>query len=132
MPSKNKSSNLLMKFLPLKEIINKAESPVQLDDRNRHDDGAAKASRSDEVSWQDIQFYSDMYDDLNSFPQTTIEKLQLIGEKPRSIDTRIEELANANDAYETYSYRYNLKIVGLPQVTTRISRNDNYTLFESF
>ena len=132
MPSKNKSSNLLMKFLPLKETINKAESPVQLDDRNHHDDGAAKASRSDEVSWQDIQFCSDMHDDLHSFPQTTIKKLQLIGEKPRSIDTRIEELANANDAYETYSYRYNLKIVGLPQVTTRISRNDNYTLFESF
>ena len=75
---------------PLKETINKAESPVQLDNRNHHDDGAAKASRSDEVSWQDIQFCSDMYDDLNSFPQTTIKKLQLIGEKPRSIDTRIE------------------------------------------
>ena len=42
MPSKNKSSNLLMKFLPLKETINKAESPVQLDDRNHHDDGARR------------------------------------------------------------------------------------------
>lgn len=132
MPSKNKSSNLLMKFVPLKEAINKVESPVQRDDRNRYDDGAAKASRSDEVSSQDIQFYSDIYDDLNSFPQTAIKKLQLIGEKLRSIDTRIEELANANDAYETYSYQYNLKIVGLPHVTTRISRNENYTLFESF
>ena len=81
MPSKNKSNNVLMKFVPLKEAINKVESPVQRDDQNRYDDGAAKASRSDEVSWQDIQFWSDMYDDVNSFPQTTIKTLQLTGEK---------------------------------------------------
>ena len=56
------------------------------------------------MSSQDIQFYGDMYDDLNSFRQTAIKKLQLIEEKLRSIDTRIEELTNANDAYGMYSY----------------------------
>ena len=52
------------------------------------------------MSSQDIQFYGDMYDDLNSFRQTAIKKLQLIEEKLRAIDTRIEELTNANDANE--------------------------------
>ena len=114
MTSKNKSSNLLMKFLRLKRPLARL-SPTTRDDRNRHDDGAAKGSRSVEVSSQDIQFYSDMYDDLNSFRHTALKKLQMIEEKLRSIETRIEELANAIHAYEMYSYHYNLKIVGLPQ-----------------
>ena len=65
----------------LKQAINKVESPTQRDDANRHDDGTAKGSRSIEVSSQDIQFYGDMNDDLNSFRQTAIKKLQLIEEK---------------------------------------------------
>ena len=78
------------------------------------------------MNLQDIQFYSNMYDDLNSLRQTAIKKLQLIEEKLRS--KRIEDLANAIDAYEMNSYQYNSKIVGLPQVTEQESAETTTTL----
>ena len=111
---KEQVQQLTNEISTLKETISKVVSPTTRDDRNCHDDGAAKGSRSVEVSSQDIQFYSDMYDDRNSFRHTALKKLQMIEEKLRSIETRIEELANAIHAYEMYSYQYNLKIVGLP------------------
>ena len=62
-----------------------------------------------------LQFLSNEYDDLSSFHRDAINKINLIEKKLKKLGDRVEELANAVDSAELYSYQYNLKIVGLPQ-----------------
>ena len=97
----------------------------------RHDgrpNEAMEGSRSDEVSPKDMQFLSDEYDDLNVFRQSVTKQLQSIEMKLQQIGARVEELANAIDAFEMYSYQYNLKIVGLPSAVEQGSPSETLNL----
>ena len=87
-----------------------------------------EGSRSDEVSLTDMQFLSDEYDDLNVFRQSVTKQLQTIEMKLQQIGARVEELANGIDAFEMYSYQYNLKIVGLPSAAEQESPNETLNL----
>ena len=97
----------------LKASISNAEAA---NDRSRHD-GVNRCSSSANVDVENeerehgLQFLSNEYDDLSSFRRDAINKINLIEDKLKKLGDRVEELANAVDSAELYSYQYNLKIV---------------------
>ena len=128
---RNQVEVLTREISALKEAISKSESSAGSADRRRHDgrsNEALEGSRSDEVSPNDMQFLSDEYDDLNVFRQSVTKQLQSIEMKLQQIGARVEELANAIDAFEMYSYQYNLKIVGLPSAAEQESPSETLNL----
>ena len=73
------------------------------------------------MTWQDggpsspeiergLQFLSDEYDDLQNFHTTVKQKLSKLGEELSHISVKIEEISNAVEAVQQYSYQYNIKI----------------------
>ena len=101
----------------LKATINNAEAA---NDRSRHDgmnrcSSSARVDVENEEREHGLQFLSHEYDDLSSFRRDAINKINLIEKKLKKLGDRVEELANAVDSAELYSYQYNVKIVGLPQ-----------------
>ena len=104
---KNQVDVLTREISTLKEGISKGEGSAGSADRRRHDgkpNEAMEGSRSDEASPNDVQFLSDECVDLNIFRQSVTKQLPSLEMKLQQIGARVEELANAIDAFEMYSY----------------------------
>lgn len=93
---------LTKKISVLKATISNAEAA---NDRSRHD-GVNRCSSSARVEKREhgLQFLSNEYDDLASFRRDAINKINLIEKKLKKLGDRVEELANAVDSAELYSY----------------------------
>jgi len=77
----------------------------------------AKMEKSTEASPsdQDIQFISDSCADLEISKENTIAKLNSIDQRLNSLTADVQRLGRAIDEALEYSYKYNIKIVGVPE-----------------
>ena len=60
------------------------------------------------------QFYSDSYDDLNSFQANAVRELKCLSDRRSKISAEVESIGKAVDDLQELSYQFNLKIVGIP------------------
>lgn len=58
-----------------------------------------------------LQFYSDAHDESQTFHSTWLGK----------ISTRVDDLGKAIDSMCEYNYQYNVKIVGMPELSEQES-----------
>ena len=128
-----KENDSLKEISALKATISNAEAE---NDRSRHDGvnrcSSARVDVENEEREHGLQFLSNEYDDLSSFRRDDINKINLIEKKLKKLRDRVEELANAVDSAELYSYQYNLKIVGLPQAAEHESSEATAALCLNF
>ena len=75
-----------------------------------------------------LEFLSSEYDDMIAFRNDAKRQLQLLNERLSSLVKQVDEISEAIDAIEQYSYQYNVKIVGIPEVHSRESATETYTL----
>jgi seryl-tRNA synthetase len=73
------------------------------------------------VELKDIQFLSDEYDELQSFRNQTKSQLSEYKKTLNQITEKVMKVESAIDAIEQYSYKYNVKIIGVPQTSTNES-----------
>ena len=134
---KKQVDQLTVEISSLKDAITKPERSNSSSDRSCRDGGneVTQKSRINEVSSNGFQFLSDEYDDLASVRQSATKQLELIDKKLQMMGARVEELATTIDAFEIYSYQYNLKIVGLPPAaeleTSEVTATLCLNLFEA-
>ena len=62
-----------------------------------------------------LDYLSDAYDDLKPFRTFTEKEFKRFNERLDDLYSRSNEIAIAIDKMQTYSYQYNLKILGLPE-----------------
>ena len=67
------------------------------------------------------------YDDLNSFRNTTKLELQRLSKRLDEISAKVDNIAQAIDEFQEYSYRYNVKIVGVPEKRTATKETSDET-----
>ena len=72
-------------------------------------------------------YLSKEYDDLNSFRNTTKLELQRLSKRLAEISAKIDNIAQAIDEFQEYSYRYNVKIVGVPEKRTATKETSDET-----
>lgn len=95
---------------------------------------AAKASKEvlptsrESPSVQDVQFLSDGYDDLLKSREKTARELQKLESRLESIKSKLSNVAKAIDDIMTYSYQYNIKIIGVPQASDRETSEETANL----
>ena len=70
---------------------------------------------------KDIQFMSDGYDDLVKSKANTAKELQELKKRLDFLSVGVNRIDKAINDLLLYSYQYNLKIVGIPQVDDKES-----------
>ena len=72
-----------------------------------------------------VQFLSDEYDDLAACRKKIGDQIKRLSGKLDTICTQVDRISQAIDSFEMYSYQYNIKVVGIPQVAETESPEDN-------
>ena len=80
---------------------------------------------SDHEMERSLQFYSDYYDDLNSFQTKAVWELKCLSDRLSKISTEVQSISKAIDGLQEQSYQFNRKIVGIPEL------HDNESAVES-
>ena len=79
-----------------------------------------------------LRFYGKSYDDLR---QQADKSLQQLWSRLNVLSKRVEEIGKSIELIQRYSYQYNVKIVGLPEIKASESASDTTTqclsLFEA-
>ena len=66
-----------------------------------------------------VEFVSAKYDDLIAFKASASKELQEIRARLDKISETRDHIQKSLDAFELYSYQFNIKIVGMPMVAER-------------
>ena len=66
-----------------------------------------------------VEFVSAKYDDLIAFKASASKELQEIKARLDKISETRDHIQKSLDAFELYSYQFNIKIVGMPMVAER-------------
>ena len=111
---KHKLENLTKDFKELKDLLEKKERTARV----RQDGGFPSPNHELEHSQQ---FLSDEYDDMQG-------KLSKLGRDLSNLLVKVNEITDAIEALQQYSYQYNLKIVGFPQANDIESSEDTAEL----
>ena len=72
-----------------------------------------------------VQFLSDECDDLAACRKKIGDQIKRLSSKLDTICTQVDRISQAIDSFEMYSYQYNIKVVGIPQVAETESPEDN-------
>ena len=94
---------------------------------NKTGQDGGPSSPHDEIE-NSLQFLSDEYDDMQKFNTAINQELSRLGKELSNLSVRIEEISVAVEALQQYSYQYNVKIVGFPQVSESESSEDTANL----
>lgn len=77
---------------------------------------------------QDMQFLSDQYDDLLKSGTSLEDEIGKLARKLDSLAKDVDRIDKAIDDILSYSYQYNLKIVGVPQIKENESAHETTNL----
>ena len=68
-----------------------------------------------------VEFIGKQYDDLDAFRKQATQVIKKIASRLDKVSRSCHEIYEAIEAIETYSYQYNIKIVGVPPVNNKES-----------
>ena len=75
-----------------------------------------------------VQFVSDEYDDLAAGKKKIWDQIKRLSSKLDTISLQVDRISQAIDSFEMYSYRCNIKIVGIPQEAETESSEDTISI----
>ena len=87
----------------------------------------AHSSISNETS-KSLEFLSNGYDELSSFRREAKNEFVQLNKKLDNLTTRVDEIGEAIDNIEHYSYQYNVKIIGIPKLKLKESAQETSNL----
>ena len=87
--------------------------------------GNATPSREGEKS---LNFLSDKNDELILFKTNAMAELERLGKKIEAVNEKVKNISEAIESIENYSYQYNIKLVGFPELYEHESANDTAKL----
>ena len=85
----------------------------------------ATPSREGEKS---LNFLSDKHDELILFKTNAMAEPERLGKKIEAVNEKVKSISEAIESMENYSYQYNIKVVGFPELYEHESANDTANL----
>ena len=86
---------------------------------------ASRPAISQDETLNTLQFYGKSYDDLRQEADKSLQKLWV---RLNVLSKGVEEIGKSIELIQRYSYQYNAKIVGLPEIKASESASDTTTL----
>ena len=105
---KRENNDLKSKVSTLTEEISRLKDLFQ-----QQSSSAAPSAKEKSHS---LEFLSKEYDDFLLFKTTANKELQRLSSQLSEVKARMDAIANAIDEFQEYSFQYNVKIVGVPEV----------------
>ena len=75
-----------------------------------------------------LEYLGNEYDDLNSFRTSARKQISQLESRTTEIATNVENLSKAIDDAQEYSYSFNVKLLGIPELKNRESAIETSTL----
>jgi len=75
-----------------------------------------------------LQYLSDEYDDLSASNSDVLVQLKQITHRLNVLSAQVERVGNAINVVEEYSYQFNVKIIGLPELSSSENAPETSTL----
>ena len=85
----------------------------------------ATPSRKGEKS---LSILSDKHDELILFKTNAMAELERLGENIEAFNEKVKNISGIMESMENYSYQYNIKLVGFPELYEHESANDTAKL----
>ena len=117
---KKKNQELREQVNALSEEICKLKEHI-----TEHTSSPDRSARSTEAA---LQFYSDAHDESQTFQADVSKELKRLSTWLAEISTRVDEIGKAIDSMCEYSYQYNVKIVGMPELSEQESYSQTSAL----
>ena len=91
--------------------------------------GSTKSTiKNNEEQEHGVQFLSDEYDDLAAGRKKIWDQIKRLSSKLDTVSSQVDRISQAIDSLEMYSCQYNIKIVGIPQVSETESPEDTISI----
>ena len=118
MPENN--ATLKKKNQELREQVNAMSKEIRKlkEHITEHTSSPNRSAQSTETA---LQFYSDAHDQSQTFQADVSKELKRLSTWLSEISTRVDEIGKAIDSMCEYSYQYNVKIIGLPELSEQES-----------
>lgn len=81
------------------------------------ENGGHSASSPDPEMVKSLEFFSDRYDDLHGFRELAIKQIQHLTKRLDTIENQVDRISTAIDEVQQYNYQYNVKIIGVPELS---------------
>ena len=107
----------------LSKTVNQLQAKV---DQDASSD--ANASSTPDEGVKSLKFLSDGFDEFNSFQKEAKMELKQISVELAKLRTKVDAIGKAIDDICEYSYKFNVKVVGLPEVDVRESAQQTSSL----
>ena len=126
---KKENESLKSEIAALKKNFEEFQNSLKptVNDANVSNNGgeASRPAISQDETLNTLQFYGKSYDDLR---QEADKSLQQLWARLNVLSKRVEEIGKSIELIQRYSYQYNVKIVGLPEIKASESASDTTTL----
>ena len=126
---KKENDSLKSEIASLKKTFEDFQNSLKpsVNDANVSSNGgeASRPAISQDETLNTLQFYGKSYDDLRLEAD---KSLQQLWSRLNVLSKRVEEIGKSIELIQRYSYQYNVKIVGLPEIKAIESASDTTTL----
>lgn len=110
---KKQNENMQKEIEDLKDELKKVEENFRAIGGN-----GGRPARPDLDTERTLNFIGEEYDDLNAFRKSATDQLEAFKGKLESLSDKVKEMAEVLDEVVDYSYRFNVKLIGVPEIQT--------------
>ena len=125
---KKENDSLKAQIVTLRHKFEILQQSIQRSDGATSNGGETSPSVAVAEASNSLEFYSQSYDDLNKFRLDADKSLKQLWSRLEALTGQVEDIAKSIDQLQRYSYQYNVKIIGLPQIDAHESASDTTTL----
>ena len=120
---KKENDKLKDEIAALKKNFADLQQLLERHDESSPSNGGHACSLDAETSTS-LEFYGKSYDDLQESQTVADRRLNELWSRLDALATRVEEMSNTLEQFQRYSYKYNNKIIGLPETNAQESASE--------
>ena len=87
-------------------------------------------STSNKETLKSVEYLSKEYDDQKRFTQAVKQQISRLETRVTEIAVKLDSLSNSIDEVQQYSYQYNIKLMGIPEIKANESATETSVLCE--
>ena len=114
-----KNDDLKLEVSSLKSDLKKLKVSIERRMSQSSIQNGECSSGPDNETKKSLEYLSSNYDDLSTFQKTAKIELERFDKRLNSLEAKVDGITDAIDNLDCYSYQYNLKLIGMPELKAK-------------
>ncbi|CAB3988999.1 Hypothetical predicted protein [Paramuricea clavata] len=119
---KAQTESIMEELKKVKDLVNSKEINIAKGDHI--------CSTSNKETLKSLEYLSKEYDDQKRFTQAVKQQISRLETRVTEIAVKLDSLSNSIDEVQQYSYQYNIKLMGIPEIKENESATETSVLCE--